>query len=76
MKITVGLLAAAAVTAFVGTSVAADSDKFLVRGDAQKVLMEENEINVTTAEAIGASPMTVKRDWAMAKAWLFRDLSG
>ena len=52
MKITVGLLAAAAVTAWVGTSVAADSDKFLVRGDAQKVLMEENEINVATAEAI------------------------
>ena len=52
MKITVGLLAAAAVTAFVGTSVAADSDKFLIRGDAQKVLMEENEINVATAEAI------------------------
>ena len=52
MKFTVGLLAAAAVAAFVGTSVAAESDKFLVRGDAQKVLMEENEINVATAEAI------------------------
>ncbi|MFI5181479.1 MAG: ECF-type sigma factor [Thermoanaerobaculia bacterium] len=27
-----------------------------------------------TAEAIGASPRTVKRDAAMAKAWLFREL--
>jgi uncharacterized protein GlcG (DUF336 family) len=52
MKITVGLLAAAAVTAFVGAGWAAESDKFLVRGDAQKVLMEENEINVATGEAI------------------------
>jgi uncharacterized protein GlcG (DUF336 family) len=53
MKISVGLLAAAAVMALAGTSLAADSDKFLVRGDAQKVLMEENELNVATAEAIG-----------------------
>jgi DNA-directed RNA polymerase specialized sigma24 family protein len=28
-----------------------------------------------TAEATGCSPMTVKRDWTIAKAWLFRDLS-
>src|ERR1700758_2170618 len=65
MKISVGLLAAAAVTALAGASLAADSDKFLVRGDAQKVLMEENELNVATAEAIG-------KDWvdeaAMMKA--------
>ena len=27
-----------------------------------------------SAEAMGCSPMTVKRDWAMAKAWLYRDL--
>jgi len=52
MKIYVGLLAAAAVTAWVGTSLAADSDKFLIRGDAEKVLKETNEINVQTAEAI------------------------
>jgi DNA-directed RNA polymerase specialized sigma24 family protein len=24
-----------------------------------------------TAEAIGMSPATVKREWAMAKAWLY-----
>jgi RNA polymerase sigma factor (TIGR02999 family) len=27
-----------------------------------------------TAEALGISPATVKRDWAMAKAWLTREL--
>jgi RNA polymerase sigma factor (TIGR02999 family) len=29
-----------------------------------------------TAEVIGISPATVKRDWSMAKAWLHRELSG
>jgi RNA polymerase sigma factor (TIGR02999 family) len=29
-----------------------------------------------TAEAIGISPATVKRDWAMARAWLRRELGG
>lgn len=29
-----------------------------------------------TAEVPGISPATVKRDWAVAKAWLYRDLSG
>jgi len=28
-----------------------------------------------TAEVIGVSPATVKREWALAKAWLFRELS-
>ena len=28
-----------------------------------------------TAEALGASESTVKRDWAMAKAWLHRELT-
>lgn len=27
-----------------------------------------------TAEALGVSPRTVKSDWAMARAWLFREL--
>jgi RNA polymerase sigma factor (TIGR02999 family) len=27
-----------------------------------------------TAQALGISPATVKRDWAMAQAWLYRDL--
>lgn len=29
-----------------------------------------------TGEVLGISPMTVKRDWATARAWLYRDLSG
>lgn len=28
-----------------------------------------------TAEVLGVSPMTVKREWATARAWLFRELS-
>ena len=27
-----------------------------------------------TAEALGVSPSTVKRDWAMAQAWLYREM--
>ncbi len=29
-----------------------------------------------TAQALGISPETAKRDWKMAKAWLFRELTG
>ena len=29
-----------------------------------------------TAESLGISPATVKREWAMARAWLKRELSG
>ena len=29
-----------------------------------------------TADALGMSPATLKRRWAMARAWLYRDLSG
>lgn len=29
-----------------------------------------------TAEVMGISPATVKRDWSVAKAWLHRELSG
>ncbi|HXI89119.1 MAG TPA: sigma-70 family RNA polymerase sigma factor [Blastocatellia bacterium] len=28
-----------------------------------------------TAEVIGVSPATIKREWVLAKAWLFRELS-
>jgi RNA polymerase sigma factor (TIGR02999 family) len=28
-----------------------------------------------TAEVLAVSPITVKRDWAMARAWLYRELS-
>lgn len=29
-----------------------------------------------TADVLGISPATMKRDWRMTKAWLFRELSG
>ncbi|MEW5984515.1 MAG: sigma-70 family RNA polymerase sigma factor [Acidobacteriota bacterium] len=29
-----------------------------------------------TAVALGSSPATVKREWAVARAWLYRELSG
>jgi len=53
MKMKVSLLAAGAVLVLAGFAHAEDSDKFLVRGEASKVLMEQNQINVATAEAIG-----------------------
>jgi uncharacterized protein GlcG (DUF336 family) len=53
MKLKVGLLAATAIVVLAGVARADDSDKFLVRGEASKVLMEQNQINVVTAEAIG-----------------------
>jgi uncharacterized protein GlcG (DUF336 family) len=52
MKLSVGLLAAAAATMFADAVFADDSDKFVVRGDATKILMEQNQINIATAEAI------------------------
>jgi uncharacterized protein GlcG (DUF336 family) len=62
MKLYVGLLAAAAATALVapnfvdtslvGTSRAAEGDNFVIRGDATKTILEQNEINVATAEAV------------------------
>jgi RNA polymerase sigma factor (TIGR02999 family) len=29
-----------------------------------------------TAEVLDISPATVKRDWSVAKAWLYREISG
>ena len=29
-----------------------------------------------TAEMLGVSPATVKREWALARAWLHREISG
>jgi len=29
-----------------------------------------------TASALGLSPATVKREWAMARAWLYREIQG
>lgn len=53
MKIHSALTAAAAVTVCVSAAMAADADRFVIRGDAAKQLLEQNSINVATAEAIG-----------------------
>jgi RNA polymerase sigma factor (TIGR02999 family) len=29
-----------------------------------------------TADVLGISPATIKRDWKLTKAWLYRELSG
>jgi len=44
--------AAAAVTAIVGAALAADGDQFLIRGDATKGMLEQNMLNIATAEKI------------------------
>jgi glc operon protein GlcG len=51
MKFTVGLGVAVA-AAMAGAAMAADSDRFVIRGDATKGILEQNEINIATAEAI------------------------
>jgi uncharacterized protein GlcG (DUF336 family) len=52
MKLCIGLAVAVIALASNRSAFADDSDKFVVRGDATKVLMEQNQINVATAEAI------------------------
>ena len=52
MKVRVGFAAVAAVTAMVGAALAADGDQFLVRGDATKATLEQNMLNIATAEKI------------------------
>jgi uncharacterized protein GlcG (DUF336 family) len=46
-------MAAATVTALIGAALAAETDKFVQRGDSAKAIMEQNSINIATAEAIG-----------------------
>ncbi len=52
MKIYGALAAAAAATVMVSTAMAAEG-QFVIRGDAAKQLLEQNSINIATAEAIG-----------------------
>jgi len=52
MKLFMAMTAAAAATVLVGTAMGADGDKFVIRGDAAKQLLEQNSINIATAEAI------------------------
>ncbi len=53
MKILSALTAVAGLAVLAGAAMAADSDKFVIKGDAAKQLLEQNSINVATAEAIG-----------------------
>ena len=53
MKLHVALLAAAVLAALLGPGRAADGDQFVIRGDATKTILEQDEINVATAEAVG-----------------------
>ena len=52
MKLRVGFAAAAAATVMAGAALAADGDQFLVRGDATKATLEQNTLNIATAEKI------------------------
>ena len=53
MKLITTLTAVAAMTVLAGAVMAAETDKFVIRGDAAKQLLEQNSINIATAEAIG-----------------------
>src|SRR5882724_2581172 len=52
MKVRVGFAAVAAITALAGAAFAADGYQFLIRGDATKVMLEQNMLNIATAEKI------------------------
>jgi Haem-degrading len=52
MKRFAGMLAAIPVTAIGGATLAAETDKFVVRGEVTKRTLEQNNINIATAEAI------------------------
>jgi glc operon protein GlcG len=52
MKLHVALAGVAAAGAMMGAAYAAESDQFVIRGDAAKQLLEQNSINIATAEKI------------------------
>jgi len=52
MRLYVGFAGAAAATAMIGAALAADSDQFLIRGEATKGVLEQNMLNIATAEKI------------------------
>jgi glc operon protein GlcG len=52
MKLYFGFAAAAAATVMIGAAVAAEGDQFLIRGDATKGMLEQNMLNIATAEKI------------------------
>ena len=52
MRLYVGLAAAVSAAAMMGAALAAEGDQFVIRGDAAKQLLEQNSINIATAEKI------------------------
>lgn len=52
MKHHVAFALAAAASVMIGAAVAADGDQFLIRGDATKAMLEQNMLNVATAQKI------------------------
>jgi uncharacterized protein GlcG (DUF336 family) len=52
MKRYVGFAGVAAISGMAGAALAADGAQFLIRGDAAKVVLEQNMLNVATAEKI------------------------
>ena len=52
MKRNIGFAAAAAATAMIGAAYAAEGDQFLIKGDATKGMLEQNMLNIATAEKI------------------------
>ena len=52
MKIRVGFASAAAISVLASAAFAAGGDQFLIRGDAAKVLLDQNMLNVATAEKV------------------------
>ena len=52
MKRYVGFACVAAISGLAGAALAADGAQFLIRGDAAKVMLEQNMLNVATAEKI------------------------
>src|SRR6185503_4759025 len=52
MQAYVGFASVAAVVAIAGVALAADGDQFLIRGEATKGMLEQNMLNIATAEMI------------------------
>src|SRR4051812_4016443 len=52
MKLRTGFACMLAAAATIGAAVAADGDQFLIRGDATKAMLEQNMLNVGTAEKV------------------------
>jgi hypothetical protein len=61
MRIYGALAAAAAATVMVSMAMAAESDRFVVKGDAAKQLLEQNSINIATASAFPSSISSANR---------------